>query len=98
MTRLLWLPGAVGDLARLRDFLEPRNSIAAERAAARLRHAAASLMDQPELGRSVEDAPSLRDLVVSFGAGVYILRYRIDPDAIVIARVWHSREERGLDG
>jgi plasmid stabilization system protein ParE len=29
-----------------------------------------------------------------FGSGAYVLCYRIDPDAIVIARVWHSREER----
>lgn len=94
MTQLRWLPDAVRDLARLRDFLEPQNSLAAERAASRIRYAAASLMETPEIGRVVEDAPSLRDLVVHFGAGAYILRYRIDTDAVVIARVWHSREDR----
>ena len=26
--------------------------------------------------------------------GAYVLRYRIDEDAVVVARVWHSREAR----
>lgn len=33
--------------------------------------------------------------MIPFGAGAYVLRYKLDPagDPIVI-RVWHSREER----
>jgi plasmid stabilization system protein ParE len=93
--RLLWTPGAVRDLARLRGLLEPGNPEAAERAAARIRQAAAALLEQPEVGRVVEDVPNLRDLIAPFGGGAYVLRYRIYPDAVVIARVWHSREDRG---
>ncbi|HTP49433.1 MAG TPA: type II toxin-antitoxin system RelE/ParE family toxin [Anaeromyxobacteraceae bacterium] len=92
--RLLWTPGAVRDLARLRKLLQPNSPEAAERAAARIRQAAAALIEQPEIGRMVGDALALRDLVASFGGGAYVLRYRIYSDAVVIARVWHSREDR----
>ena len=37
------------------------------------------------------DETDRRDLVVPFGAGAYALRYRIDHDAVVVIRVWHSR-------
>lgn len=94
MKTLRWTPGAVNDLARLRAFIGDKNPSAARRAALRILQAAAVLRDQPELGRAVEDE-DFRDLVAPFGGGAYVLRYRVDPDAIVIARVWHSREERG---
>jgi len=84
----------VQDLARLREFLEPKNSIAAERAAARIRQAALALLAQPELGKVVEDAPELRDVIATFGGGAYVLRYRIYSDAVLVVRVWHSREDR----
>ncbi|HEY3451984.1 MAG TPA: type II toxin-antitoxin system RelE/ParE family toxin [Myxococcales bacterium] len=91
---LLWAPGAVQDLVRLREFLEPGSSAAAERAAARIRQAASALLVQLEAGRVVEDAPELRDLIAPFGAGAYVIRYRIYSDAVLVVRVWHSREER----
>jgi plasmid stabilization system protein ParE len=93
--RVLWLPEAVRDLERLREFLKPKNPAAMARATARVRLATAALADRPQLGRAVEGAPGLRDLVVPFGGGAYLLRYRVDPEAVVIARVWHGREERG---
>lgn len=94
MKSLRWLPGAVEDLARLRAFVGEKNPGAAKRAARRIQEAAAVLREQPELGRLVE-GEDFRDLVAPFGAGAYVLRYRIDDDAVVVARVWHSREERG---
>lgn len=94
MRALRWLPEAVQDLVRLRDFIGDENPAAAERAARRIREAAAVLRKQPELGRVVE-GEDFRDLVAPFGGGAYVLRYRIDEDAVVVARVWHSREERG---
>jgi hypothetical protein len=40
--------------------------------------------------------PGYRELVVPFGSGAYIIRYRIDTrrDAVVITRLWHGREQR----
>jgi plasmid stabilization system protein ParE len=57
--------------------------------------AARSLGDQPERGRPAA-RPGYRELVVPFGAGAYIIRYRIDArrDSVVITRLWHRRERR----
>lgn len=93
MKALRWLPEAVEDLARLREFIGRKNLAAAQRAARRILDAAAVLRQQPELGHAVE-GEDFRDLVAPFGAGAYVLRYRIDADAGVVARVWHSREVR----
>jgi plasmid stabilization system protein ParE len=90
---LRWTPEAVSDLARLRAFLADKNPAAARRAALRIRKAAAAFREQPALGRVIEDE-DFRDLLAPFGRGAYVLRYRIDPDAIVIVRVWHGREDR----
>jgi toxin ParE1/3/4 len=90
---LRWAPEAVRDLARLRALLDDRNPAAAKRAARRIREAAAALREQPELGRIVV-GEEFRDLLAPFGGGAYVLRYRLDPDAVVVVRVWHGREER----
>ena len=36
----------------------------------------------------------LHELSVRFGAGAYVIQYRIDADTVVIARIFHSRERR----
>jgi plasmid stabilization system protein ParE len=92
--KVLWSPGAVRDLERLREFLESKSPRSAEHAALRIGNGAAALADQPELGRLVEDLENVRDLVMHFGGGAYVLRYRIYAEAVLIARVWHSRENR----
>ena len=93
MRVLRWAPEAVQDLVRLREFIGHKNSGAAARAALRIREAAAVLRDRPELGRAVEDE-EFRDLVAPFGGGAYVLRHRIDEDAVVVVRVRHNKEER----
>ncbi len=93
MKTLRWAPDAVRDLARLRDFLGSKNAAAAARAAERILQAAAMLRERPELGHVVEDE-DWRELLAPAGRTAYVLRYRIDEDAVVIARVWHSREDR----
>src|SRR5438309_1442799 len=92
--RLIWLPEAVEDLARLRRFLSPRNPPAARRAAARILAGAKGLRKFPESGRPLDDLPGFRDLFIRFGAGCYLLRYRLFEDAIAVVRVWHEREKR----
>jgi plasmid stabilization system protein ParE len=91
---IVWLPEAVRDVMRLRDFIRNKNQAAARRAATRIKEATQILTDNPEAGRPVEDLLSFRDLFIAFGAGNYVLRYREDGARIVIVRIWHSREER----
>jgi plasmid stabilization system protein ParE len=90
---IVWLPEAARDVARLRDFIQEKNPQAAQRAASRIKEAAQTLRETPEAGRPVEELLPFRDLIIPFGSGNYILRYREEPDRVVIVRVRHSKEE-----
>ena len=92
---LLWLPEALEDVERLFAFLLEKDAAAAERAVGEISTSAGSHQDLPEIGRPMDDDTGRRELVVPFGAGAYVLRYRIHDETVVIIRVWHSREARG---
>ena len=88
-------PRAQADVVRLRDFLAKNSPSAAARAGATLSQAIGSLDLFPNIGRP---APrGTRELIVPFGAGEYIVRYRHVPsrNEIIVLRIWHSRENRG---
>lgn len=93
---LKWLPEAVADLVRLREFIRVHNPDAAQRAAKRILEAAHKLLELPLLGRPVLtiDRPQLRDLFIPFGQAGYWMRYTFTDDQIMIVRVWHGREDR----
>ena len=94
INHLMWAPGALHDIARLRSFISPKNLKAAQRAAKTIKQAANYLLKHPQIGRIVEDMEEeYRDLVVPFGAGSYILRYRIKENVIYIVHVRHSKED-----
>jgi addiction module RelE/StbE family toxin len=92
--KLRFLPQAYADVERLHDFLSPKNSDAADRVADLLFESARSLKDTPRKGRPLQSG--FRELIVPFGKGAYVLRYRVDEakGAILIVRIWHSREQR----
>ncbi|VAW91626.1 hypothetical protein MNBD_GAMMA23-1591 [hydrothermal vent metagenome] len=86
-------PESIGDLIRVREFIEIKNSYAAEKMAASISKGIAQLKAFPYLGVEVELAPKpevLRDLII----GNYIVRYLIHAEQIYILRVWHHKEER----
>ena len=58
--------------------------------------AAAVIVMGPALGMAYSELlPYATPGFVAFGAGAYVLRYIVEPEgAIVILRVWHSREDR----
>ena len=89
-----WLEPALDDVRRLYDFLLDRDPAAAGRAARAIRDGADRLRDSPEIGRPLADRTGRRELVIPFGAGAYVLRYRIHDDTVVLIRVWHGREDR----
>lgn len=91
-----WLPDAVKDVARLREFIKQDNPIAARKAGQRILSAVKILIKNPEAGMPCadEDCELFRDLYAPFGQGGYTIRYRIKQLTVVIVRVWHSREER----
>lgn len=91
---VIWLPDAVADLVRLRKFIQDKNPSAAIRAASKIKEGALTLINNPESGRPVEGLSSFREILIPFGAGNYVLRYKEDNLTIVVVRVWHSKEER----
>ena len=91
---IAWLLGASKDVDRLRDFIKSENPRAAQRAAKRIVEGVALLQENPEVGVPVENLIDYRDLMLTFGAGEYIIRYRKEKtNRIVIVRVRHSKEE-----
>ena len=93
-SEIVWLPGASSDVARLRHFITSENPRAAKRAAKRIIEGAYIQQENPEAGAPVEDLTDYRDLMLTFGAGEYIIRYRQESmSRVVIVRVRHSKEE-----
>ncbi|MEH6826340.1 MAG: type II toxin-antitoxin system RelE/ParE family toxin [Motiliproteus sp.] len=91
---ITWLPGAAKDVERLRNFIKSENPRAARRAAKRIFEGVNILQENPEAGVPVESLSDYRDLMLAFGAGDYIIRYRKETTSrIVIVRVRHSRED-----
>ncbi|WP_076791457.1 type II toxin-antitoxin system RelE/ParE family toxin [Chlorobium sp. KB01] len=95
MPQIKWLPEALADIERLHAFLYEKNPGAAARAAQAILDGAGLLKSIPDIGHPKNDDTGRRELVVSFGAGAFVLRYmRERNDTAVIIRVWHSKENR----
>ena len=92
--RLRWLPDTRDDIQRLFEFLLYQDTLAAERAMTLIAEGANKLLEMPEIGRPINDGSDRRELYLPFGAGSYVLRYRLDGGTVIIIRVWHSREQR----
>ncbi len=82
------------DIERLYAFLYEKNPEAAARAAQGILDGSRYLEKMPDMGRPMQDDTGRREYFIPFGAAAYILRYRRDQDAVIILRVWHSRENR----
>ena len=87
------------DLVRLRQFIADHNPKAAARAASRIKSVTQLLWAQPLVGRPAESPGGevrndIRELLLTFGSGGYILRYQVLPKQIRVLRIWHTREER----
>lgn len=95
MSAVVWLPEALEDVERLYGFLKEKSDAAAMRAAQTILQGAQILEKSPESGRPMNDDTARRELFLPFGAGAYVLRYKLDSvSTVVIIRVWHSRENR----
>ena len=89
-----WLPEALEDIRRLYEFVLEKDAAAAARAVRAIRAGSSRLVDAPEIGRPLVDGTGRRELLIPFGAGAYVLRYRIHDETVVVIRVWHSRKVR----
>ncbi|MFZ5484799.1 MAG: type II toxin-antitoxin system RelE/ParE family toxin [Pseudomonadota bacterium] len=97
MPEVVWLPEALADIERLHAFLNDKNPQAARNAILCIQAAARQLETFPEIGRPMPDDSHRREIFAAFGAGAYVLRYRLgQDDRPVVIRVWHTRAWRGV--
>jgi plasmid stabilization system protein ParE len=89
--KISYSPESIGDLIRLREFIETKNPHAAQKIALSLNEGISQLKSFPFLGIEVELAPEpekIRDLII----GNYIARYLVHSKQIYILRIWHHKE------
>jgi toxin ParE1/3/4 len=94
VSKVIWLPEALEDTSRLRQFLADQSPTAAARAGQVIQAGTKRLADFPEIGQPMDDGTNRRELFLPFGAGGYILRYIIDDHSVVIIRAWQTKEKR----
>jgi len=89
---LKWTSKAMSDLARLYEFLALVNKQAAAHTVKQLTVAPARLIAQPRIGEKLDefDPREVRRILV----GHYEMRYEVQPSALYILRIWHTREDR----
>ncbi len=93
MPQVTFAPAAIRDLQRLREFLRPKSADASKRAGEVIRRGVEILGSHPRLGRMVDDLPEqFREWLIDFGDSGYVVRYRIDDDAVTILVIRHQKE------
>lgn len=87
MTVVVWTFAAIADVEGIRRYVETFNPRAAQSLAEALIEAAESLADFPHRGRPVVGT-QLRELTF---VRPYIIRYRVEPERVIVMRVRHGR-------
>jgi plasmid stabilization system protein ParE len=90
---LRWTRAAAKDLERLYAFLAREDLTTAERALHTIRKALETVKLLPYLCKKAGSDPTLREMVISFGATGYVALYRVKPSSISILAVRHQRED-----
>jgi plasmid stabilization system protein ParE len=90
--KIEWLPEAILDLERLRDFVFPHSRAAANRAVTVIKSSVKTLSRHEYVGKPAEDLPGYYDMVIPFGLSGYVLRYRVEGDTLFIVAVKHGKE------
>ncbi len=88
--KLVFTEQAVGDVSRLREFIAEKNPIAAQRISAQLIDHIQRLVDQPQIGHSLEALPGVREWV----ARDYVVHYVVTADTLTVLQIWHGKEDR----
>jgi plasmid stabilization system protein ParE len=93
MTRIVWAPPALRDVARLHGFLAPKNRDAARRGVRAIRQGVKTLAAHPEIGRPVDEMPpEFREWLIQFGNSDYVMLYRYEGGQVAILAVRHGKE------
>jgi plasmid stabilization system protein ParE len=93
MPRIRWSEYASLDMIRLYEFLAPKSEDAAFRAQETIRREIKELAKHPQIGRLIDTfPPEYRELVIEFGQGAYVARYRFTAEWVIVLAVRHGRE------
>jgi plasmid stabilization system protein ParE len=85
-------PGALSDLDRLDSFLREKNAPAADRMLTMFNTAFAHLSENP-FDSPVIPTSALRARIARFGKASYVCLYQVQEHNIVVARLFHARED-----
>jgi plasmid stabilization system protein ParE len=81
------------DLRRLHSFIAHENPAAAQRAIRSIRDGVKVLATNPSIGRpAFHLGENFREWLIEFGASIYVIRYQVQTDRIVLLRIRHGRE------
>lgn len=83
---------ARADLLAVTDWLAERSPSASDRALASIVGVIELLRDFPRLGMELPDGT--REKGVHFGRDGYVIRYQVVDDALIVRRVFHTRQDR----
>jgi plasmid stabilization system protein ParE len=83
---------ALADLERLEAFLVQHSRRTADNAIAKIRKTLRSLTTMPKRARRIDDATHALD--IRFGKSGYSIWFRVEGGQIMVARIFHMREDR----
>jgi addiction module RelE/StbE family toxin len=86
---LKWTQRALGDLARIAEYIARDSTEHSARFVKLIRAKAENLKTFPNMGRIV--LPGVRELVIHCN---YLLSYRVKNDCVEILQVWHVAQRR----
>ncbi len=93
MPQVIYTSSAIHDLLRLREFLRPKNALAAKRSSDAIMKALLVLADQPQIGRLVPDlSDEYREWPINFGGSGYVARYHYAGSNVTILALRHQKE------
>lgn len=92
MPQINFAPAAIGDLARLSNFLHQNNPLAAKQAGLAIIKAIKNLSEYPQAGRPDDDDSEYRELIIDFGNSGYIAKYLYKNDLVIVVKIKHQKE------
>ena len=99
MPRVIITECAALGLERCRRFLAEKNPLASRRAGQAIEQHFTLLETNSDIGRPLEEAPDLRELLIGFGDSGYVALYRHDAYAdIAFVLAFRHQKEAGYKG
>lgn len=94
MSQIIVTKGAAEGMERCRSFLAEKNPNAAKKAAQTISYHFSILETEPEIGKSIEDIPNLRELIIPFGNSGYVALYHFDErsGSVYVLAFRHQKE------